>query len=173
MKKRARILLFVLSIMFVLVGWGKKEVRLLDSSKLIDLEEAIDHAKPGGMSGNSEEESETVSENTSSDDDEETEGENQAEQQTEHDSLDEVYKNIVIRINEEEIFYTCGTINTDRLSASQLEDRIRSDYTSGTQVTLMDDFAESHVYKSVQEVLDMLRSDIGLIYKEELWEESD
>lgn len=163
MKKRVSILLFVLSIMLVLVGWGKKEVKLLDSSKLIDLNKAIELAKPGGLSGDLEEESETASESVSSNDDKETVAENQ----TEHENLDEANKNIVIRIRDDEIFYTCETMNSVKISASQVEDRIRLDYTSGAQVTLMDDFAESHVYKSVQEVLDVLRSDIGLIYKED------
>lgn len=157
MKKKLGVLLCLLSIMFVLVGWGR-EVNLLDSGKLIDLDKAIGLAKPGGMAGDSED---AASEDAKSDDEEETEDENH----TKHDSLNEETKHIVIRIRGEEISYTCGNKKSDNISTAQLENMIRSDYASGAQVTLVDDFAESHVYKSVCDVLDGLKNDIGLSYE--------
>ena len=41
MKKRVHILLFALISVLVLAGWGGKDVRLLDSGKLIDLDKAV------------------------------------------------------------------------------------------------------------------------------------
>ncbi len=155
MKKKIGVLLFVLSIMFVLVGWGK-EVKLLDGGKLIDLDKAIGLAKPGGMAGNSEDGSKESSDNEEA---------SEAEDNTKQDSLNEEAGNIVIRIRGEKIYYTCGNKKSDNISTAQLENKIRSDYASGTQVTLVDDYAESHVYKDVLEVLNGLKNDIGLSYE--------
>ena len=163
MKRKITALLLAMIAMLVLAGWGKKEVRLLDSSKLIDLNKAIELAKPGGMAGDSEENAETSSEAAEAEDAKETEGDNHSV----HDTLDSVVKNIVIRVRGERISYTCGSINLDNISETQLMNRIRSDYAAGAQVTLMDDFAETHAYKAVKGLLDELKEDIGLNYKED------
>lgn len=165
MKKKIKILLFALVAMFILVGWGKKEVRLLDSSKLIDLNKAIELAKPGGNAGDSEEEVDNPSDSSASDEEETSEAENHAV----HDSIDETPKNIVIIIRGKKISYSCGSVTRDSISDRQLERIIRLDFVSGTQVTLMDDFAEAHVYMTVREVLDKLKNDIGLSYKEDIF----
>lgn len=162
MKKKTCVLLFVAITMFVLVGWGKKEVRLLDSSKLIDLNAAIGLAKPGGTAGDTEESSKS-SESDIVEKDEKSDGENHAA----HDNIDVIAKDIVIRIRGEQISYTCGSFNRSNISDLQLETRIRQDYMPGAHVTLMDDFAEAHVYKSVCDILDELNRDMGLTYKED------
>lgn len=162
MNKRIGILLIILLTMFVLVGWGKKEVKLLGSNKLIDLSKAIELAKPGGKSGESEEKPKETSDTDTSNDEETTESGNYAE----HDSVDKATQIIIIRIRGEQISYTCGAVNIDDATDAQLEDRIRSDYVSGAQLTLIDDFAEAHKYKSVRQTLDELKKDIGLEYKE-------
>ena len=154
--------IFILIIMLTLVGWGKSEVRLLDSSKLIDLNKAIEFAKSGGNTGDSEDDNNNSSE-ISNDDKKEPDD----NKDTNHDQIDNVTNNIVIRIREEKIFYTCGNKNLDGIILKQLENRIRLDYSSGTQITLVDDFAESQTYKNVCEILDGLKKDIGLNYNED------
>ncbi len=155
--------IYVLIIMLALVGWGKSEVRLLDSSKLIDLNKAIEFAKSGGNKGDSEENNNKSSEISNDNDKKETE----SNKDTKNDQIDNVTNNIVIRIREEKIFYTCGSKNLDGIILKQLENRIRLDYSSGTQITLVDDFAESKTYKNVCEILDGLKRDIGLNYNED------
>lgn len=166
MKKKLGALLFVLISMFVLVGWGKKEVRLLDSDRLIDLSKAIEFSKPGGNAGDTEEPqeevSETLPENVTVEDEKESEGENLEN----HETIGDVTKNIEIRIRGEKIFYNCGSVNRDGIADKYLEDRIRLDFVSGTQVKLEDDFAEVHTYKNVQKVLKKLKNEIGLTYIE-------
>ncbi len=145
--------------MLILAGWGGREVRLLGSEKLIDLDKAIALAKPGGMAGDTEEASETAEDAG----DEKEDGENDGAQQDGAVSV----KNIVIRIRGEQIFYTCGGSDSGIVSDSQLSDRIRADYVQGAQVILMDDFAEAHVYRNVLGILEDLKTDIGLSYKED------
>ena len=161
MKKRIILLLCFLAALFVLGGWAMKEVRLLDDSKLIDLNKAIGLAKPGGSAGDSEEESDASSESSSDDD---PEGENLSD----HGSTDSVAKDIVVRIRGDQIFYKCGVVNMGGFTDTQLESRIRSDYVSGARVILVDDFAESHAYKNIRGILEKLKNDIGLTYKEDL-----
>ena len=165
MKKRIHILLFVLIAMFVLIGWGRKEVKLLDGNKkkLIDLKKAIELAKPGGSAGDLKEESEAASESNTVEDDEAPESESNAV----HDSIDDVAKDIVIIIRDENISYSCGNDNRDSIPDTQLESRIRLDFASGAQVTLLDNFAEAHVYRNVRGILEKLKNDIGLTYRED------
>lgn len=164
MKKRISVLLLIMTAMFVLVGWGKKEVRLLDSSKLIDLNKAIELAKPGGMSGDSEEDTDRLPE---IDEAEEDNAGSENDNDSVHDSLNAAASNIVISIRDKQISYTNSAIHNDNITVAQLRSRIQKDYTSKAQITLMDDFAESHVYNDVLKVLNELKSDIGLTYKEE------
>ncbi|MBO6137609.1 MAG: hypothetical protein J6O71_03260 [Lachnospiraceae bacterium] len=161
MKRKVTLLLFMLTAFALLTGWGKKEVRLLDSSKLIDLSKAIELAKPGGSAGDSEE----PSESEESGEEGKVSGNSSQELQ---ESLSPAYQRIVIRIRGEQIFYTHGRYSQDDISAAGLESALRSDYVPGREVILMDDFAEAHVYKEVCGVLDELKSSIGLAYKEDM-----
>ncbi len=158
MKKRFRVVLYIVLTMFILVGWGIKEVRLLDSSKLIDLNKAIALAKPGGSFGDSKEDSRTASENENED----------GKQAEAHNNIDGVAKDIVIRVRDKQIYYSSGNGKEVSVSDTQLESRIRMDFVDGIEVTLVDDYAESHVYKSVREVLNNLKNDMNLTYKEDL-----
>lgn len=169
MKKKVGILLSILIAMFMLVGWGKKEVKLLGGSKLIDLNKAIELAKPGGSAGDSEEDFESLSENTTVEEEETQTGENHTDQ----DSIDAVAKDISIRIRNNQIYYRCGNEKEDRIADAELEKRISSDYGNKAQVTLYDDYAEAHEYRNVREVLDKLRNGISLTYKEEPYSEGE
>ncbi|MBR1476452.1 MAG: hypothetical protein IJ608_00625 [Lachnospiraceae bacterium] len=159
MKKKHSVLLLIIIAAFMLIGFAKKEVRLLDDNKLIILDKAIDLAKPGGMSGNSQGEPQGNIANGK----EESGGGNNIE----YGNPDNITGKIVIRIRGKKISYTFGDIKNDDISDTQLESRIRSDYNAGVQVILMDDFAEAHAYKAVREILNKLKNNVGLTYKEE------
>ena len=161
MKKRIYILLFALICMLVLAGWGGKEVRLLDSGKLIDLDKAVELAKPGGMSGDTEEA-------PGSDEDDDDKKTDKSEDDEDPDDTDPAAVKIAIRIRGERIFYSCGVAGNVNISDTQLKDRILSDYVSGASVTLIDDFAEAHVYRRALSILEEVKDDTGLSFKEEL-----
>ena len=120
MKKKSGILLFVILTAFMLSGWGKKEVKLLDSSKLIDLNKAIELAKPGGMAGDNGEEGDS----STSDPDRASGSENR----TTRKITEAATRNIVIRIRGGKISYTCGTFTRGNFSPERLESQIRTDY---------------------------------------------
>lgn len=157
-KKGGMLLLFLLSV-FMLAGWGKKEVRLLNSNKLIDLNKAIELAKPGGSAGDAEEPSDKEASDAA---DESEDVNDKTGEETAASKRD-----IVIRVRGEDIYYACGTDDPEVISAAQLENRIRLDHSAGSRLTLYDDFAEAHVYKDVRKVLADLKSSIGLNYEEE------
>ena len=159
MKKRVHILLFALISVLVLAGWGGKDVRLLDSGKLIDLDKAVELAKPGGMSGDTEEA-------PGPDEDDKDKKPDKREEDEDPDDTDPVAEKIAIRVRGERIFYSCGVAGN--VNISQLKDRILSDYVSGASVTLIDDFAEAHVYRRALSILEEVKNDIGLSYREEL-----
>ena len=160
MKKRIHVLPAALILMLMLVGWGGKEVKLLDSGRLIDLDKAIGLAKPGGMSGDTEEAS---GPSEDAEDEKEQEGENDGTDP----ATDVLAKNIDIRIRGERIFYTCGDTDSENIADNKLKDRLRSDYVQDAQVTLTDDFAEAHVYRKALGILEELKTDIGLSYRED------
>ena len=160
MNKKTGLMLISLLALFVLAGFGKTEVELLDSGKLIDLEKAIGLAKAGGSAGSSEEGSDAASET----DPEDAAG----EEPSGYGSTRGAVKDIVIRIRGEQIFYRCGSLTMGGFTDTQLEDRLRSDFVSGAKVTLTDDFAEAHVYKTVRGILDRLNNDMGMTYSETL-----
>ena len=160
MEKRKAILFFIIIASFALAGFGRKEVRLLDGGKLIDLSRAIGLARPGGRAGDTEGKT-GVSPDSIKSDDEGASGKGAAD-----DSTNPMARNIVIRIRGEEIYYSYGSSIQDKISETQLENRIRTDFSSGGRVILMDDFAEAHAYRNVCSVLDKLKSETGLTYEE-------
>lgn len=162
MKKKVGVLLYILIAMFMIVGWEKKEVELLVNGKLIDLGYVIGLAKPGGSAGDSEEESESLSENNAA----EGEDNSKVEIHTDYVSMNEVNKNIEIKIRGEKISYSCGIERSDNILDTQLESAIRSDLGPKTKVTLIDDYAEAHAYRNVRRILDKLKNNTGLTYVE-------
>ena len=158
MKRRLTLLFLIMVTMAFLVGWGKKSVELLDSTKLIDLREAIGLAKPGGSKGESD--------NESAQSDEEVSVNEALEDKSMDDTVEsiEVPRNIVIRIRNEEITYTYGS-TVMNISVAELEKQLRNNFSVETSITLIDDFAEAHIYREVQGILNNLKSELGLTYK--------
>lgn len=166
MRKKGGILFLFLLTVLMLTGWGRKEVRLLSSNKLIDLNKAIELARPGGSAGDTEDPSDK---NASDPEDESEGGAGKAGEET-----DISKKDIAIRVRGESVYYACGSGEPESIAAQKLEGRIREDHVSGSTVTLYDDFAEAHTYKDVRAILDALKDSIGLNYEEEqLTEVSD
>ncbi len=159
MKKKTGILLFIAMAALVLTGWEKREVRLLDNSKLIDLSKAIELAKAGGETGDPE--------NPPKESDEDARSETEDKSPADDGDTEAAVKNIVIRIRGEHIYYTLGNEKTEDISTEELEERLRLKLSPEAEITLMDDFAESHVYKGVCELLNELKNDTGIAYKED------
>ncbi len=174
MGKKISILLVGSIVLFILGGWGKKAVQLLDSKPLIDLSKAIEFAMPGGSPGESTEpEDQTDISETSEDIEEMVEPEEpeEAVDLSEHEELEEVTKDMLIRIHGESVFYTFGKTTLEDVTEKDLEKQIREDYSSIVQVKLMDDFAESHTYKSIRKMLELLKEELGMDFIEDRYPE--
>ena len=157
MRKKTQILIFIMMSFLILSGWGKKEVKLLDSSKLIDLSVAIDLAKPGGMTGDSNEGGEA-----------DLESDGNAESVTNFSNHDNIRpKEIIIHVIGENITYTRGNNSLVNVTIIQLQSKLRSDYSPDVQVILRDDYAEAHVYRRVRDVLTEMKNEMGLSFLED------
>lgn len=135
MKRKVRLLAFLFLSLLFLVGWGKKEVELLDDKPLIDLNKALGICLPG---------SDASSDETTSDSGKES-------------------KTIIIHIRDRKVTY--DSVLWEDLN--KLDHRIRQDYADHASFRLIDDYAESHVYKKVKNILSELESEIGLVYTTE------
>lgn len=137
--------------LLLLVGWGKKNVELLNDKKLIDLNVAIGLCMPGADTLDSRKDT------THTDEPEDEKS------QTYRDSTEDEEKTIVIRIRGQKVTYDSVWWN----EPDRLEDRIREDYGDKVLFRIVDDYAESHVYRRVKGILSELKSEIGLVYTEE------
>lgn len=157
MKKKPVALFFILLMMIFLVGFGKKEIELLDGKKLIDLSKAIEYAKPGG---DLEENKNTGDVSTEQ---QETETADANENKTETENLEDGEKIIVISVRDRSITYNGFNV----LSVNELEECIRRDYKENVRFILIDDWAEAHQYRSIVEKLKELHSEIGFEFSME------
>lgn len=130
------------------VGWGKKPVELLnDNPPLIDLDAAIKEAD-FGKNGNTDQ--------NAGDPSEETPGGNNGNTPDDGEDTGVIHEIFVRdeRITYEKIPY--GSLDT-------LKRKLMLVYRKGDQILLKDDYAESHVYQRVIEVLEELRQERGFI----------
>ena len=134
MKKAIKIF-FLLITVLALCSWGEKSVELLDSRKLIDLDKAIDISTPGG---------------TSFLDDEEKESDTEQNGSQNHSS-----KLLTITITGEKIAYDQKAVS----GTEKLAKKIRMDLKDGMKISLVDDYAEAHVYRDVLKALKSIRSE--------------
>ena len=154
MKKKVRLAVVLVFALLFLVGWGKQSVKLLNNTKLIDLEAALQVCLHGeGMSegdenlDNPDEPVSTQSPDTPTDPKEDIDEE----------------KIIIISVRGRGITY--DTIGEVRLE--ELEEQIRQGYRDRNTYRLVDDFAEAHVYRRIRTILAGLKEEIGLEYTEE------
>lgn len=151
MKRIWLILLAGVATMF-LIGWGEKKIELLDDKKLIDLSKAIEYAKPGGdWQENSDNREQQNNEDNAETDSRETD---------EQESVEEKDQIIVISIRDEEITYD-GTKLDD---ITELKQMIERDYKENVSFRLVDDWAETHIYKAALQILSNLHAEIGITY---------
>lgn len=151
MKNKTKVLLIVLISMLFFVGWGKKQIELLDDKKLIDLAVAIEYAKPGGDL----EQNEDISNETK----ESEESQNDAEaNMTDKENIQEGEKDIVISIHDQAITYDGQSVE----SVEKLEEYIRRDNGENVCFVVVEDWAESHRYKEVVKTIKMLKSELGI-----------
>lgn len=148
--KRFLTIVLCLSSVLILCAWGTKKVELLDNQKLIDLEKAIEFAKPGADSAVG------------------SEGENSGESDSGNESgnAPEVPvkdRIIVISIRDEIITYNGSVYKEEILENTEaFENMLIRDNKDKTEFKLVDDFAEAHVYKCVLEILKKLHSETDL-----------
>lgn len=155
-KKPILILLLTLC-MFILIGWGKNSVDLLNDTPLIDLSKAIKNA-PIGNQGNTL----ILQENEAKSDD--TIVNNQADNISAKESgiLQEEKKIHTIEIRDMTITYD----NNKYSDVDALKTKIIHDCSNGAgSVDLVDNFAEAHVYNDVFAILEQLQETIGLEYQ--------
>lgn len=157
MNKKIKLLLVVCFSMFLLVGWGDKKIELLDNNRLINLDKAIEYAKPGG----SWEKNDYTSDSTEID--KKTEQNVVQEQDASQEDIDVGDSNIkYIKVSGESISY-CGT----NISLDKLYDFILRDKGDEICFVLTDDWAEAHVYRDVKAVLVEAKESVGISYSEE------
>lgn len=155
MKKKYRLLsLMFLSLLFLVVGWGKKSVELLNDKKLIDLDAAIVMCLPGADVSDNE---------TNFEKEEKTEAASPEVVTDDKISIEDQDKTIIIRVRERMVIYD----GVEWFDMDKLEDRIRQDNGEHVLFHLIDDYAESHVYKSVVSMLSDLELEIELNYTKE------
>ena len=155
MKRKYKLLLFTVFSLLFFVGWGKKNVELLNNKKLIDLNLAIEKCLLGTEVDNKE---------TNSDNDEKVEEIVPKVTVIPEDkiTIEEKEKTIVISVRGRKITYHFVECDVDKL-----KDKIRQDKGEHVSFQLVDDFAESHVYKRVMAILSELELEIGLKYTKE------
>lgn len=152
MKKILIIVLCLTSVLFI-CAWGEKKAELLDDRKLIDLDKAIEFAKPGADS---------IAD---------TEGENEDDPISETEIQQQVPNEksiIVISIRDESVTYNGVAYKKDIFSnIEDFENMLKRDNKGNVKFSLVDDFAEAHVYKQIFDVLKKLHSEIGLEFSYE------
>ena len=126
-----------------LCALAAKPIELLDDRKLIDLDKAIEFAKPGKDSFFPTEAAITPVSTTAV---------------TTKPVKTET--TITIRIQWETIFY-----NGKECEYQTLEEKLRKDSDADTIFRLEDDYAEAHIYTSTYKLLKGLQDEIGLRYK--------
>ena len=152
-----RILSFILISLVFLVGWGKKNVELLNDKKLIDLNVAIENCIPGA---DASEESTDVTNVENVETEEHTEEAIFEEETTDKITIENTERIMVISVRNRDIFYnSVEYTNMDKLKEKMVQD-------NGKNVTfkLVDDFAEAHVYKEMISILAELKTEVGLKY---------
>ncbi len=162
MKRKCRLLMFLLLSLLVLAGWGKKTVELLNSKKLIDLNAAIEISLSGADSLEQEDTgtpqisatpvqtpvptAEPVTEPTN----------------TPMPSATEKPKPRAVVINVRGCEVTCDSTQWEDMDA--LKERIAREADSNVIFRLVDDFAEAHVYRQIIAILEELEAEQGLSY---------
>ena len=149
MKRKIKLLLFTGLSLLVLIGWGKKNVELLNDKKLIDLNIAMEKCLPGAdvsdpeNSSNTEKPQNTVTPTI-----------------TPQLTVTPNPRTIVIRVRNRNITYD----SIEWEDVDKLADRIRQDNSTLITFRLEDDFAEAHVYRRIMAVLAELEAELGIRY---------
>ena len=134
MKKTLKIIFLIVTVI-TLCSWGEKAVELLDSRKLIDLDKAIEISTPGGAA---------IFEDDQNDTDTEQNG-----------SQNPSSKILVVTIRDEQITYNQKSVS----GVEELAKKVRMDLKDGMKISLVDDYAEAHVYRDVLKSLKTIRSE--------------
>ena len=172
MKKRGKLVLFLVICLLVLAGWNQKKVELLNDKKLIDLNAAIGKCTLGAedlipdVCDNTQNVNNpaTTPEPKLSAAPKPTGGITPTHQPTIHakPTLPPLLKprTLDISIRDQEVTYNKAMWKDLEILKAQLQ----KDHDERTTFRLVDDFAEAHVYRQMLEILNELEAEIGLRY---------
>ena len=172
MKKRGKLLLFLVIYLLVLVGWNQKKVELLNDKKLIDLNAAIGKCTLGAedLIPNEGDNTQDVNNPATtpapklSVTPKPTEGITPTHQPTiqPKPTLPPLLKprTLDISIRDQQVTYNKVLWEDLEILKAQLQ----KDHDERTTFRLVDDFAEAHVYRQMLEILKELENEIGLRY---------
>lgn len=168
MKRKYKWLLLVFLSLLVLVGWGKKNVELLSSKKLIDLDAAIQICMPGADSSEQENGDKTEKPMTSTVTPKPTAKPTSTPKPTATPRPTATPKPteapkpraIVISVRDRQVTYA----STGLEDLDILKERILQDNDALVTFRLVDDFAEAHVYRKIIGVLEELEAEAGIRY---------
>ena len=144
MKRKNAIRIVALFSLLLFIGWGKKNVELLNDKKLIDLSKAIENCMPGAELPTKPEGTERVPDSG---------------EEVSTGSLTEE-RDIIISVRAKKVTYDLS----EWKNLQTLKEQIRQDYRETVTFILVDDFAEAHVYKVILKILSELETEIGLTY---------
>ena len=146
--KKAAAIFFLIMFSFSLAGfsWGKKSVDLLKKN-LIDLDKAIEAARWGTDEKNADSEKDKTDKDSS---------------KTGSASNNKSYvSTIKVRIYGKKIF-----IDGEECNKEDIEKKIKEKYSGNQKLIIIDDYAEAHVYRAVDELLVRLSDAMGFEYEE-------
>ncbi|MBD5515844.1 MAG: hypothetical protein HDR06_14690 [Lachnospiraceae bacterium] len=153
MKSRKNFLVSVLLFMALclLAGFGSKPIELLDKGRLIDLDKAIQNADFGKVGSET-----SIKEKNQEEPQENLGDQNKIEEVETAEKKKETYK-IIVR-GETILFEDRKCKNTEELK--KLITPLSSEKSG---ISLLDDYAEAHIYREVLEVI----KEVGIYYTEE------
>lgn len=145
--RKALSLACICTISLFLIAWGTKPVKLLNDTKLINLDNAIGYVKPGAEEYHAPSEPSVTESDVPSEETKETEPLNI--------TIDIVVQGMSVIFDGKEIEET-----------ADLSNLIRNNLNSHTTFRLIDNFADANKYKEIYRLMHDLHNEIGVIFVE-------
>lgn len=163
MKKRGKLFLLLAGCILTLVGWGQKKVELLSDKKLIDLSAAIGKCALGADEISQQEGTSTQNpsgQGTAKPTVKPTLKPTVKPTVTPKPSPTPSPRTIVISVRDCKITYDSQAWE----DIDTLKERISKDHGSIISFQLVDDYAETHVFRRIMAILEELEAEIGIRY---------
>lgn len=160
-KKRIGITIFSLLCASFIGGFGKKSVELTQNN-LIDIDKAIEISVLGVEETAKTEKKDTQKEKSSDSSKDKSDKSKQSNPVNPTDNGEKQVVTIKVRIRNREVFVHGEDV---AISTDELSTKIKQIYTGDEKVRLIDDYAEAHIYREVDEILRRLSSEMGFKYE--------